>query len=89
MILIQLIDTYKQYCKDNDLPDISADEQTDLDQDQQQWIDNFIRVWDMRQTIDQLINELKNDEFVEDLHDNGLVRTFREIEMEKLNNKEF
>ncbi len=69
MNLINLIKVYAKYCQTENLSNISADEQTDLNPEQQEWINNYIRVWDLRQSIDQDLLHFEQDPFIQSLND--------------------
>ena len=59
----KLIDIYVKWCSDNNVPNVSADEQdrNKLTKKQKEWLDYFIEKWDNQHEIDRFIYvNLKN-----------------------------
>ena len=55
----KLTDIYVKWCSDNNVPNVSADEQDrdKLTYEQKSWLDDFIENWDNQQSVDYFIYE--------------------------------
>ena len=55
----KLTDIYVKWCCDNNVPNVSADEQDrdKLTYEQKSWLDDFIENWDNQQSVDYFIYE--------------------------------
>ena len=54
----KLTDIYVKWCCDNNVPNVSADEQDrdKLTYEQKSWLDDFIENWDNQQSVDHFIH---------------------------------
>ena len=55
----KLTDIYVKWCSDNNVPNVSVDEQDrdKLTYEQKSWLDDFIENWDNQQSVDSFIYE--------------------------------
>ena len=56
-MLNKLTDIYKKWCQNNNVPLVSADEQdtTKLTNEQNEWLREFIDIWNNQEDVDQFI----------------------------------
>ena len=64
----KLTDIYVKWCSDNNVPNVSADEQDrdKLTYEQKSWLDDFIENWDNQQSVDYFIYENTKKEVIKD-----------------------
>jgi len=58
-MISKLTDIYVKWCFNNNVPNVSADEQDrdKLTYEQKSWLSNFIEIWDYQQDVDYFIYE--------------------------------